>query len=148
MVVGVRFAAWLIDIVIIWVSLRVLSATPIDELIPLDFGIYDLSAIDFLLAFLYYILLTGTRGQTLGKMALGIKVVREEGLPPGLGYAALREFPGKLISSIALLLGFLWIIWDRDKQGWHDKIAGTHAVRVQRWDPYGGQRTTGRRLSP
>ena len=37
---------------------------------------------------------------------------------------------GKLISAIALCLGFLWIAWDREKQGWHDKIADTHVVKA------------------
>ena len=78
---------------------------------------------------LYYVLLTGLRGQTVGKMALGIRVVRSDGQVPGLGYAVLREVVGKFVSVIALFLGFLWIAWDRERQGWHDMIAGTHVVR-------------------
>lgn len=35
---------------------------------------------------------------------------------------------GYFISSLPLGLGFLWIIWDRRKQGWHDKIAGTVVI--------------------
>jgi uncharacterized RDD family membrane protein YckC len=38
-------------------------------------------------------------------------------------------------SVIVLFLGFLWIAWDRDKQGWHDKIAGTIVVRLPRSMP-------------
>jgi len=30
---------------------------------------------------------------------------------------------------VALFLGFFWIIWDKKKQGWHDKIAGTLVVK-------------------
>ena len=41
---------------------------------------------------------------------------------------ALRETVGKLVSALILLLGFLWILWDKDRQGWHDKIAGTLVV--------------------
>ena len=84
-----------------------------------------------LLPWLYYWLFTGLKGQTLGKMALGIKVVDEQGDMPGLGRAALREIPGKIVSLIALYLGFLWIIWDERKQGWHDKIAKTYVLRVE-----------------
>ena len=85
----------------------------------------------FIITPLYYVVLTGTRGQTLGKMALGIKVVNRNGDVPGLGYAALREVVGKFISFIALLLGFLSIAWDPKKQGWHDKIAGTWVIKVE-----------------
>jgi len=36
------------------------------------------------------------------------------------------------ISTIPLCLGFLWITFDRKKQGWHDKLAGTVVVRTLR----------------
>ena len=80
---------------------------------------------------LYYWLFTGLRGQTPGKMVVGIKVVGAQGNGLGLGVAALREIAGKLISTIALCVGFLWIAFDDDRQGWHDKIASTHVVRVK-----------------
>lgn len=82
------------------------------------------------LLWLYYWLFTGLRGQTPGKMAVGIKVVDAQGDRPGLGGAALREVLGKLISTIVLYVGFLWIAWDKQKQGWHDRIAGTHVIKV------------------
>lgn len=83
-----------------------------------------------LLPLLYYWLFTGLRGQTLGKMAVGIKVVNAQGDRPGLGVAAMREILGKFISTIGLCLGFLWIAWNKQKQGWHDTIAGTYVVKV------------------
>ncbi len=85
----------------------------------------------YIIVILYFWLFIGLKGQTLGKMVVGIKVVNAEGSIPGLGDAALREVPGKIVSSIVIYLGFLWIIWDRQKQGWHDKIASTHVVRVE-----------------
>ena len=122
----IRFAAWLIDTVIVWVGVGILSALN-------WFGaLYTASLPVVLLGPVYFVLLTGLRGQTLGKMAVGIRVVGRDGQAPGVGYAALREIVGKFVSAIALLLGFLWIAWDGRKQGWHDKIAGTHVVRVQR----------------
>ena len=33
-------------------------------------------------------------------------------------------------STVVFFLGFLWIAWDPDKQGWHDKIAGTVVLRL------------------
>ena len=81
-----------------------------------------------LLPWAYYVILTGIRGQTVGKMALGIKVVDVNGNIPGLGRAALREIVGKIISGLVLWLGFLWTIWDPNKQGWHDKLASTYVI--------------------
>ncbi|MCH8205891.1 MAG: RDD family protein [Chloroflexi bacterium] len=80
---------------------------------------------------LYYSVFTGLRGQTPGKMVLGIKVVRGDGQLPGLGCAVFRETVGKTVSTIVLFLGFLWIALDRHEEGWHDKIAGTHVIRVR-----------------
>ncbi len=90
---------------------------------------YFLLALIF--SWLYYWLLIGLKGQTLGKMAVGIKVVDAKGSLPGLGTAALREILGKTISSIVFCLGYLWIIWDVKRQGWHDKMAVTYVVRVK-----------------
>ena len=81
-----------------------------------------------LLPWAYYVILTGTRGQTVGKMALGIKVVDVNGNILGMGRAALREIVGKIISTLIFWLGFLWTIWDPNKQGWHDKLASTYVI--------------------
>ncbi|MFC1935485.1 RDD family protein [Chloroflexota bacterium] len=90
--------------------------------------VFVASALIFLTPSLYYWLLTGLRGQTLGKMVVGIRVVNNQGNKPGLVRAALRESIGKTISTIVLLLGFFWVIWDDHKQGWHDKLASTYVV--------------------
>ena len=90
-----------------------------------------LQGLGALLSVLYYVLFTGLKGQTLGKMALGIKVVDAKGDVPGVGRAALREIVGKFVSAIVILLGYLWVGWDRQKRGWHDHIAGTYVIRKQ-----------------
>jgi uncharacterized RDD family membrane protein YckC len=129
----IRFVACLIDILIIsaaasvfrfGLSLPMLAGSG-------GFGITGMiwSSIAGFLPWLYWWLLTGLRGQTLGKMILNIKVVNRQGNKPGLGYAALREIIGKTVSFLVLFLGFLWIAWDKDKRGWHDKIAGTYVVK-------------------
>jgi uncharacterized RDD family membrane protein YckC len=117
----IRFAAAIIDYVIIVFISFVLS----------HIAIGLVAAFWPLLFFLYHWLFIGLKGQTPGKMVVGIKVVKAEGSMPGLGDAALREVLGKIISRLVIYLGFLWIIWDRQKQGWHDKIASTHVVRVK-----------------
>ena len=80
---------------------------------------------------LYFWLFTGLKGQTPGKMAVGIKVVDARGEKPGLGVAALREILGKLISGLIFCLGYLLIAIDKEKRGFHDDIAGTHVVKVE-----------------
>ena len=76
----------------------------------------------------YYTYFHGSTGQTLGKMVCKLKVVRVNGNPLGYGKAFLRWI-GYIISSI-FYLGFLWAAWDKNKQAWHDKIAGTYVIRI------------------
>jgi uncharacterized RDD family membrane protein YckC len=45
------------------------------------------------------------------------------------GGAVVRGFSG-ILSLAAAGLGVLWIIWDPERQGWHDRIAGTYVVKV------------------
>lgn len=79
----------------------------------------------------YYIYFTGKEGQTLGKKALGIKVVKKDSQQaPGYMSAFLREAVGKFVSAIVFGLGYLWMLWDKDKQTWHDKIAGTIVIKI------------------
>ncbi len=80
---------------------------------------------------LYYVLMHGFRGQTVGKMALGITVVNEDGSPIGFGTAFKRAlvFPigGILpvVGSLLTLLNGLWPMWDPKKQSLADKLAHT-----------------------
>ena len=79
----------------------------------------------------YAVILTAWRGQTVGKMIVGIQVVDSQGNIPGIGAVLLREVVGKFLSAIAIGLGYLWVAWDKEKRGWHDHIAGTYVVRKQ-----------------
>ncbi|NIS62337.1 MAG: hypothetical protein GTO13_17045 [Proteobacteria bacterium] len=79
---------------------------------------------------LYYILMWGYRGATLGKMAMKIKIVSTDGADISYGTAFLR-YIGTIISGIPFSLGYLWMLWDDSKQTWHDKIASTYVVRTQ-----------------
>lgn len=69
--------------------------------------------------------------KTLGQALLGLRVVRANGRHITL-VPAIKRVLGYYISFIALGLGFLWILIDDRRQGWHDKIAGT--VVVYDWD--------------
>jgi len=68
-------------------------------------------------------------GQTPGKRMMRIRVVRKDGAKLSWFDAFLREVVGKFISAFVLLLGYLWMLWDADKQTWHDKIANTIVIK-------------------
>lgn len=68
-------------------------------------------------------------GITPGKAALGLRVVRTDGEPPGLVTMLVRDMFGKYVSGFIFGLGWLWAVFDRDRQTWHDKVAGTVVVR-------------------
>ncbi|MDF2963018.1 MAG: hypothetical protein K0S39_4753 [Paenibacillus sp.] len=88
------------------------------------------SIVQSLISYVYYIVMTVLFGQTLGKMALGIQVIREDGQPNSWGTIILREFIGKLVSSIILCIGYMMAGWDREKRALHDRMSGTRVVKV------------------
>lgn len=65
---------------------------------------------------------------TPGKMLLGLKIVQEDGSKLTWQKALLR-YVGYMLSSVVFCLGFIWIGFDKRKQGWHDKIAKTFVVK-------------------
>jgi len=65
---------------------------------------------------------------TLGKRALGLAVIREEGGRISFGQATGRYF-GRILSTIILFIGLLMVLWTDRRQGLHDKMAGTIVVR-------------------
>lgn len=69
-------------------------------------------------------------GATPGKMLLGIRIVDAGSGEPVPPLRCVGRYLGYFVSSIALLLGFLWVAFDRNKQGWHDKLAGTAVVHT------------------
>lgn len=83
------------------------------------------------LGIIYQVGMTGKYGATLGKMALKLKVVTADLQPIDYGKAALRELVGKFFSIWIFGLGYLWVLWDGKKQGWHDKIAGTVVIKTK-----------------
>ena len=93
----------------------------------------DGNVVNFVLSIGYWLVVLGmvaTRGQSPGKIAIGIKIVKTDGSSVGIGTTLLREIIGKLVSSVIILLGYIWILFDGQRQGWHDKIASTYVVKV------------------
>ncbi len=84
----------------------------------------------FCISFVYYVLFTGSGGQTPGKMALRIKVVNRDGSQISYGRAAFREIPAKFISGIIFCIGYLMVAFDDQKQGLHDRMANTYVIKL------------------
>lgn len=80
-----------------------------------------------ILSLLYYVLAWSKSGQTIANSVLGIKIVGADGKPLPVGRALLR-YIGYIISALCLSIGFLWVAFDKKRQGWHDKIASSYAV--------------------
>jgi uncharacterized RDD family membrane protein YckC len=77
----------------------------------------------------YFVFFWTLVGYTPGKAVLGIKVVRRNGGKLSFWRSLVRFF-AYWISVIPLGLGFFWILWDPDRQGWHDKIAGSQVLYI------------------
>ena len=123
----VRLAAVVLDAAITLYSLQ-LAIAVLGWL-----GIYIPRELTFLLVTIVYAtILVGRRGATLGKALLGLSVRTRAGSDPGYLRAFLRESVGKLVSTVFLLLGFLWIGLSRRKRGWHDLLTGTVVLRAHR----------------
>ena len=74
------------------------------------------------------------KGTTVGGIVLNLHVVREDGQHMTFLTAFVRSVAA-VFSAFVLFLGFFWIGWDAQKQGWHDKIAGTVVVRLPKSIP-------------
>ena len=99
----------------------------------------------FFAAPVYFVLFYSSTGQTVGMYVMGIRVVRLDGKHMTLLGSIIRWF-GLFLSMLPLGLGFLWVLVDDRRQGWHDKLAQTCVIyawragqddflvaRLQRW---------------
>lgn len=87
---------------------------------------------NFLFEGIYYISFWFIKSATPGMMQMKIKIVTEKG--SFTFWRALIRCVGLFITSFFWGLGGLWILWDKRRQTWQDKMAGTFVVRVGRSD--------------
>lgn len=69
---------------------------------------------------------------TPGKLLLRMRIVDDRSGQPINDFQGMMRFIGYAVSFAPVLLGFLWIGFDRKRQGWHDKLAGTVVVVIPR----------------
>ena len=138
--VSIRFVAILIDYFIIGITVGLIAfpflaaavaVTAVSENVStIAWGSVAMaSLIGLVIWFLYFTLLEGHYGQTIGKMALNIKVVREEdGMPIDYGEAAVRTVLRIIDGLFDYLIGAIFI-WTSDKeQRLGDRVAHTVVV--------------------
>lgn len=127
----IRVAAYFIDYIVLtiasWVIMMIFGISaftnPNDFDVTLFMGVY---AAILGLYLVYYVAMESSSTQgTLGKMAVGIKVGKENGERIS-ALNAVGRFFGKFISAIILCVGYMMAGWDPKKQALHDKIAGTY----------------------
>lgn len=130
---GQRFGAYIIDTILMGVVSNIISGSMTVFYrgeTNSDSYIYTMLLLTMLLTLTYHALLPVIwDGQTVGKRALNIRIVRLNGHPITLWSMILRNVIGYWLSGTFMSLGFLWILFDERNQGWHDKLAGTIVVR-------------------
>jgi uncharacterized RDD family membrane protein YckC len=97
-------------------------------------GLLHFPQLGFLAALVYFAGMWTWKGTTIGGTILGLRVVRVDGQQLTILIAIVRALAG-LFSAFMLFLGILWIAWDSEKQGWHDRLAGTVVIRLPRSIP-------------
>jgi uncharacterized RDD family membrane protein YckC len=75
----------------------------------------------------YLLLFWLLTGQTPGMLIFGLRVVSKDGSRVTF-WRALGRVIGYVLSIALFFIGFLWILWDDRRQGWHDKLGGTFVV--------------------
>lgn len=125
-----RFWAYLLDLVVIG-SINRLIFYPVFRAFDVSLAessmfapIAILTALTF---YLYFVLMTKFFGQTLGKMAFGIKVINLKGDTLSWGTVLFREWIGRFISTTIFVL-YIVVAFLPKKQGLHDLFADTTVI--------------------
>jgi uncharacterized RDD family membrane protein YckC len=89
-----------------------------------------LAVVGFIIVAIVYVRALGNTGQTWGRKIIGVKVVREDnGAVLGVGMALGRTILEQILGQLCLL-NYLWMLWDPEKQTWHDKIVHSVVIKV------------------
>src|SRR5438445_1738969 len=102
---GERILAWLVNIVLLFLTLFI--------------------------GWIIWWFIVAPKGQNPGKAVVGLRVIKTDGSAMDTGTMFVRGLLGVLCSLIPLYLDDLWILWDRDAQTLHDKLAETVVVKAK-----------------
>ncbi|GIO25601.1 RDD family protein [Ornithinibacillus bavariensis] len=128
-----RFWAYFIDVLVIF-SLNGILLSPfkfINDGIAISIGFWTVTGIvGSIVFYAYFLLMTKFLGQTIGKMILGIRVIREDEKPLRWSDLIFREVVGRFIYRVFTILMLLYVVvgFTEQKQGLHDMIGNTRVV--------------------
>ena len=128
----IRVVAYIIDGILLSIAAGVIgAATGGGMYTDMEHLNYSGSGISLIISWLYFALMESSeRGATVGKMAVGLRVVTDQGQRLSFLHATGRYF-AKFISAIILGIGFLMVAFTDRKRGLHDMIASTLVVKVR-----------------
>jgi uncharacterized RDD family membrane protein YckC len=122
----IRFLAILIDSILLAIVSGAVGAI-------LSLNTNGRSGLSVLVGLAYYVFFWSKSspwpGQTIGSKLLNIRVIKTDGSDLEISQALIR-YVGFFIAAIVLLIGLIWAAFDPNKQGWHDKIAGTYVIKA------------------
>jgi len=122
----IRFVALFVDGIILGIVTAIIN-------IALNLNVTNRGGLQTLLGILYYTYFWSSSspwpGQTIGNKLLNIRVIKTDGSDLSITTALIR-YVGLIISILAIFIGVIWAAFDPNKQGWHDKIAGTYVIKT------------------
>src|SRR2546428_12746755 len=118
---ALRFFAYLIDAVLLTIVTYILG------LVLRDAGGF----VSFVINIAYFVYFWSSMGggQTPGMRVFGLRVIRTDGSALTITQALIR-WVGLFVSILVIFIGVIWVAFDPNKQGWHDKIASTYVVKT------------------
>jgi uncharacterized RDD family membrane protein YckC len=136
-----RFWAWLIDIIIVGIVVEVVTTLagaiytfhPLfnlpGNLFPFDFGMNSV------VLFLYWTILEGYRGKSIGKMVLNLQLTGRSGEEIGFGAAAISSFGKAFLLPVDCLVG--WIAMPGTKLRLFNRLSSTIVIKTAYAPPEG-----------
>ncbi len=137
-----RFWAWLVDVILIILFLNIVRGIfePFWRL-PLlwDYGHWEIFAIGFetVFFFLYWTVMEGFRGQSIGKMVMNLKVVNRDGTKIHYGTAAIESIGKAFLLPLDCLIG--WFAMPNTKLRVFNRISNTIVIKTDYKEPDGIQ---------
>jgi len=129
----IRVFAYVIDSILLSIATGVLALIAGVNIFMGNTGNFGLTTnlISIAIGWLYFALMESSqRGATVGKMAVGVRVVTGAGEQLSFLNATGRYF-AKIISALILLIGFIMVAFTERKRGLHDMIADTLVIKTR-----------------
>lgn len=121
--VGERFIAIIIDGFVIGLIFGLISIGARDNVLG--------GVVSFLVGLGYnWYFWTRQEGQTPGKRIMKLRVVDARTGGALNDTQAVIRFVGYYINSMAIMIGWIWALFDKDRRGWHDMLANTLVVKA------------------